>query len=157
MERVTYVGDLAGVRFFPAMAAIPLLKSCTEVVEVHFPESAGIIFLINASAIAAKLYPMVKRFLDPAVASKIQIHAGIPTDVLLQTIPSQLLPVEYGGTSSFVLPHVVDASKHDIDQMIATDDKMQIIGECDRGVLAEDPQPTEASSPSTKRPPRAVN
>jgi hypothetical protein len=144
IERMTYVGDLSGLRFMPALSAIHLLKVCTEVVEVHFPETAGHVFLINAPAITAKLFSVVKRFLDPSVRSKIQIHSGVPTDILLKTIPSHLLPVEYGGTSSFVLPHVVDASKHDIDQV---DDIDQIdISDCDKGVLAAVPLPTKASA-----------
>merc|ERR1739842_198066 len=36
-----------------------------------------------------------------------------PTDLLLQTIPAEVLPTEYGGISSFVLPHSVDVSSLD--------------------------------------------
>jgi len=114
VERTTFVGDMSGIRFVPCMATIPFLKSLGAIVEVHFPETAGSIFLINAPAIVSGLFNnVVKRFLDPVVAAKIQIHSGVPTEHLLELIPSDVLPVEYGGTSKLVLPHVSDPSELD--------------------------------------------
>ena len=36
-------------------------------------------------------------FLDPVTASKIEIYSHVPTERLLELLPAESLPTEYGG------------------------------------------------------------
>ena len=83
---------------------IPLLKFLTTEVEAHFPEIVGHIILFNAPRIVSSIFPMIKAFMDPITAAKVEIYSGVPTERLLAILPSSAIPTEYGGTSTAPYP-----------------------------------------------------
>ena len=102
-----FIGDCRGLRFFAAMRAVPLLKFLTKQVERHYPEIAGDICLVGVPSALAMIYnKVVKRFLDPAVAAKVELHSGIPSAHLIKKYGPDCLPVEWGGSSPVAVPHV---------------------------------------------------
>lgn len=92
IERLTYVGDLTGLNLLQSLANMSLLKAFVQVVEVHFPEMAGPLVLMNAPKFLASVFPIAKRFLDPVVVSKIEIHDKIPTKKTVVTDSSSCSP-----------------------------------------------------------------
>mmetsp|Transcript_35742 Transcript_35742/g.91905 ORF Transcript_35742/g.91905 Transcript_35742/m.91905 type:complete len:454 (-) Transcript_35742:278-1639(-) len=107
ISRITYVGDLAGLRMRQCLNNLKVLKACAQVIEVHFPEQAGQIFLINAPPMVAMLWSAAKRILDPAVAAKVNIFSGVPTEKLLEIVEPEVLPQELGGRNPLVFPHAI--------------------------------------------------
>ena len=83
---------------------VPLLKTLTKEVESHYPEIAGPIVLFNAPKLFAAAYRLVRPFLDPITAEKIEIHAGVPLPRLLAIMPAEAIPPEYGGRSEAEYP-----------------------------------------------------
>mmetsp|Transcript_10910 Transcript_10910/g.13185 ORF Transcript_10910/g.13185 Transcript_10910/m.13185 type:complete len:591 (+) Transcript_10910:314-2086(+) len=98
VHKRVYIGDLKGIRF-SAIKKLNFMTTLKNEVEVHFPEIAGPIILINAPAFLARVWSMVSKALDPAVVGKIRIFPGIPTQFLIEQYGRDLIPVEYGGTN----------------------------------------------------------
>ena len=97
---------------------IPLLKMLTKEVEANFPEMVGNILIFNAPRIFATLFPMVKAFMDPITAAKIEVYASVPTERLLALMDASTLPTEYGGTNTAPYPQtrVYDKRQSQQDQ-----------------------------------------
>jgi len=106
------MSGLGGIVWYMG-SVIPLLKLLTKEVEAHFPEMVGNIVLFNVPRIFSSLFPMVKAFMDPITAAKIEVHAGVPTERLLSLMPTSALPTEYGGTSTAAYPQTRILSKAD--------------------------------------------
>ena len=85
-------------------SVIPLLKLLTKEVEAHFPEIVGRIIIFNAPRIFASIFPLVKAFMDPITAAKVEVYAGVPLDKLLEIMPAESIPVEYGGSNNAPYP-----------------------------------------------------
>ena len=85
-------------------SVIPLLKMLTKQVEARFPEIVGNIVIFNAPRIFASLFPMVKAFMDPITAAKVEVHASVPIERLLALMGPEAIPVEYGGTNTAPYP-----------------------------------------------------
>jgi CRAL/TRIO domain len=102
--KATWIMDCKGVSAYRAMKATSTLKLIDSVTEPNFPEMAGPIYLINVPSLVAGVWRVCKAFLDPAVVAKIQIHSGVPKDVLLERIPESVLFQEYGGTNHAEYP-----------------------------------------------------
>ena len=68
-------------------------------VEAHFPEIVDHIVLVNAPRVFASAFPLVRAFMDPITAAKIEVHARVPSSRLLQLMPNETLPSDYGGTA----------------------------------------------------------
>ena len=113
VRKFVYLADAGGMAWNFASARrlgsfVKLLRACTESVERHYPEMAARIILMNVPRVAAFLHnKLVKHFLDPVIADKIELCSGIPTERLLEIMDVSVLPVEYGGENEIVLPHVV--------------------------------------------------
>jgi len=107
VHRLTFLGDLGGLRFDQALENLKILKACVKEIEAHFPEQAGQIFLYNAPLLMETIWCFVKRILDPSVAAKVAIHRGVPTEEFLKLIPAEVLPQELGGENPVKYPHAV--------------------------------------------------
>jgi len=101
-----YIADAQSVKFMAAIKSINLLKSFSKDVEIHFPEQAGPIFVVNSPSIVAHAMSLFRKFLDPTVVSKIQVHPGIAKEALLEYIDESVLFREYGGTNDADYPHI---------------------------------------------------
>ena len=56
------------------MKTVPLLQALTEQIECHYPEIAGAIVLVNApSALVSIFTRVVKPFMDPITAAKVEM------------------------------------------------------------------------------------
>jgi len=104
-----YVGDLGGFLWSTGPAfvrnGVPLLKGLAEKIEQCYPEIVCNIILINTPYVVWSLFNLVRAFLDPVTAAKIEMHKGVPHARFLQLMPSQSLPIEYGGTCATEFPH----------------------------------------------------
>ncbi len=68
--------------------------------EAHFPEIVDHVVLFNAPRVFASIFPLVRAFMDPITAAKTEVHAGVPTARLLELMPSETLPEDYGGSAA---------------------------------------------------------
>jgi len=62
---------------------------------------------VNAPWVFPTIYSVAKRFIDPDTRTKIEVLSGTVKDYsprLLEFIPSDQLPKEYGGTAEWVVP-----------------------------------------------------
>ena len=111
ITRFTYVADAtgiyAGIMNRAVWRVIPLLKALVKAVEDHYPEIADKIVLFNVPRVASVFYRAVRTFLDPVTAEKIEIHSGVPMDVLEKIMPKSVIPREYGGSNDVNFPHPV--------------------------------------------------
>lgn len=109
IHRFTYFADFQGVVSSIVTGKIwdvvPLLKKLVKEVECHYPEIVDHITLFNVPRIASAVYAVVKRFIDPVTASKIDLHAGVPHSRLRKLLPEDVIPKEYGGTNEVEYPH----------------------------------------------------
>ena len=64
----------------------------------------GNIVIFNAPRIFASVFPMVKAFMDPITAAKVEVHSNVPTERLRALMPAEAIPVEYGGSSTAPFP-----------------------------------------------------
>ena len=59
----------------------------------------GKIYIINAPNLFSQMvWPIIKPWMDPVSASKVQILGSEYEEALLKQIPKENLPVEFGGT-----------------------------------------------------------
>ena len=88
------------------MKTIPLLQTLTEEVECHYPEIAGAIVLFNCPSMLTSLFNrVVKPFMDPITAAKVEMHVGVPLDRLRELLGSDdNIPVCYGGRNTTAFP-----------------------------------------------------
>lgn len=110
LHRISFVGCLKKISYFSAFKKIGFLRNMTKGVEMHFPEVAGPIYLVNAPSVVTGLWSMVKKFLDPDTASKVSIASNIPEDKVIALIGSDILPEEFGGTNKYKLDHATKLS-----------------------------------------------
>eukprot|EP00578_Thalassiosira_sp_NH16_P018690 CAMPEP_0181083346 /NCGR_PEP_ID=MMETSP1071-20121207/4108_1 /TAXON_ID=35127 /ORGANISM="Thalassiosira sp., Strain NH16" /LENGTH=332 /DNA_ID=CAMNT_0023164997 /DNA_START=8 /DNA_END=1005 /DNA_ORIENTATION=+ len=69
-----------------------------EVGRVSLSGGVDHIVLFNVPRVASAAYHMVRAFLDPVTAAKIELFAGVPYDRPVQGIDDDdVIPVEYGG------------------------------------------------------------
>jgi hypothetical protein len=105
ITRYTYVADARGTSW-KMISVVKLVQFLTKSVEEYYPEMVGHILLINAPRIVSIIFNRCfKHFLDPVTASKVEIHSGC--ERLLELADPSVIPVEFGGTSPFVLPQCV--------------------------------------------------
>ena len=91
-----------------------LLRKCVEIDGAHYPETLGTHYIINAPLIFTGMWKVIKKWLDPKTAAKFEVHGTDYRAALLKAIHPSQLPVEYGGTSSHVLPPLLLA----LDQLL---------------------------------------
>jgi len=101
---IMYIGDLKGVRLIQSFRYLYLIKALTSEVEVHYPEIAGPIVLVNAPKFMTRLWGAAQRIIDPNILAKVQIYPNIPTEKLLEKIDKSMLPQELGGENSIIIP-----------------------------------------------------
>jgi hypothetical protein len=103
------VYDLSGMGF-ASRKIIPFTKIINSVASVHYPELVDAIVMVNAPGIFTQLWNAVKGFLDPVTRSKVMIFGTSKKEkekcetMLRALIDVKVLPKEYGGESSAVVP-----------------------------------------------------
>ena len=109
VDRIVYYADFQGVVSSimnrKIWKVIPLLKSLVKTVECHYPEIVSHITLFNVPRIASAAYKVVRAFLDPVTAGKIELYPGVPLERFRELIGDDVIPVEYGGRNEVDYPH----------------------------------------------------
>ena len=78
---------------------VPLFKAMLDVTEPNFPERLSATYIVNAPAVFSWLYGMVKGFLNPGTAAKVQVFGASDDHLkaLLEVMPLSTIPIDLGG------------------------------------------------------------
>ena len=100
--RSIYIIDLEGIRmrdFFGE--TIDFIKKAASISAQHYPERAGCVFIVNVPSWFKLIWQVVRPIIDESTLKKIYILRGMNEirQNLLQRIPIEHIPPEYGGTS----------------------------------------------------------
>lgn len=71
-----------------------LIRFMVDYLQNYFPDTAGVILMLNAPFLFSSFWSLVKRWLDPVSAKKVRF---VSQKDLLQYIDGDSLPQEYGG------------------------------------------------------------
>jgi CRAL/TRIO domain len=101
LAKSIYVIDLEGLRlrdFFGE--AVDFVKRAAGASAQHYPERAGCVFIINVPAFFQLIWRVVRPIIDEDTLKKIYILRGKDEirQNLMQRIPLENIPLEYGGT-----------------------------------------------------------
>ncbi|CAE7225217.1 unnamed protein product [Symbiodinium natans] len=108
-----------GMPLRPDPLAVAAFKDFLVVSSRYYPESLAVLFVVNAPPVFVALYRLIKTWLDPVTASKIQVLGRNFHSVLLEHIDADQLPRDYGGTVDFDLLGST-WSEEDCDRCIAS-------------------------------------
>mmetsp|Transcript_24129 Transcript_24129/g.39267 ORF Transcript_24129/g.39267 Transcript_24129/m.39267 type:complete len:81 (-) Transcript_24129:248-490(-) len=78
-----------------------------EKVESHYPEIVDHITLFNVPTIASAAYKVVRGFLDPVTADKIELFSGVPSERFKELMGEDVIPAEYGGRNDIDYPQTL--------------------------------------------------
>jgi len=90
---------------------LKLVKMIAKVAADNSPESIYQVHIVNAPWIFAKLYNMVKGFVDADTRTKINIYNNVPTEFFRKHLDTSKLPKEYGGDADVEVGTPLDARK----------------------------------------------
>lgn len=101
LARSIYIIDLDGIRmrdFFGE--TVDFVKKAAGFSAQHYPERAGTVFVINVPSWFKLIWQVVRPIIDEGTLKKIFILRGADEirQNLLQRIPLENIPLEYGGT-----------------------------------------------------------
>merc|ERR1719440_924494 len=94
IHRLTYAGDLTGLRWRQCWALLPFLKYIVQGVERYYPETAGRVILFNAPVWIPPLLAAVKLFIHKNTAANLHILSG--SKELRDIVGPSVLPREWG-------------------------------------------------------------
>ena len=98
IEKQLIVMDLKGVAMTVDFMAMRAFKRTLHIDEACYPERLHKLLMINAPSTFTFLWAVVRPWLHPVTAEKIQIVGSNYHDVLKEHIDEHQIPVEYGGT-----------------------------------------------------------
>jgi hypothetical protein len=75
-----------------------VLKTLIGVLSDHYPETMGVLFIVNAPSFFAGIFSFVKLFLDPGTVQKINVLSTSQRHELFKIIDPASLPPFLGGT-----------------------------------------------------------
>jgi len=111
VETITAVIDIKGTVLSQVTSDfLKIVQGIANIDQVQYPETHGRFFIINTPSVFPFVWSGVKLFLDPIVASRIEIF-GCDESVwkkrLIEFIGEDNLPVNYGGKCSNLNPNKV--------------------------------------------------
>jgi len=98
IETSCTIMDLGGVGLLSAKQVYGYVQEASKISQNNYPERMGKFYLINAPWGFASVWSIIKRWLDPVTVDKISILGGSYQSTLLQQIPAENLPSNFGGT-----------------------------------------------------------
>jgi hypothetical protein len=110
VETVTCFIDIGGLSLSQVTRDfLAIIKLIAEIDQSQYPETLGRTFILNASSLFPMVWRMVRPWLDPVVANKMQILAGVESwhPFLLEHVGAEFLSSSYGGEGEYL-----DASVH---------------------------------------------
>ncbi|KAJ3208917.1 cytosolic factor, phosphatidylinositol/phosphatidylcholine transfer protein [Clydaea vesicula] len=89
--------DLAGVPMsqFPSVKSI--VNDMSKISQDNYPETMGILFIINAPFLFTSIWYVIKGWLDEQTVKKIHLLGSSYKDKLLELVDPENLPEAYGG------------------------------------------------------------
>jgi hypothetical protein len=103
LARSITIIDLEGIRFMDfAGEVIDFVKRASAFTGQHYPERAGLVFVINVPGWFKVIWNVVKPMVDDVTLQKIYILRGKEEvrEKMEEWIPIENIPPEYGGTST---------------------------------------------------------
>ncbi|OAP65424.1 hypothetical protein AYL99_01396 [Fonsecaea erecta] len=97
LETCCTIMDMKGVGVGRIPSVYGYLKSVSAISQDYYPERLGKLYIINAPWGFASVFSFVKSFLDPITVAKIHVLGSNYQKELLQQIPAENLPKEFGG------------------------------------------------------------
>jgi hypothetical protein len=98
LETSCTIMDMKGVGVGKISSVYGYLKSVSAISQDYYPERLGKLYIINAPWGFSSAFSFVKGFLDPVTVAKIHVlGSGYQTELLNQ-IPAENLPKQFGGT-----------------------------------------------------------
>ena len=103
-ENVTLIFDLADAPL--ASLDIPSIQGDIQVLQNYYPECLGQCFIVDAPWIFYGIYKIVRSFLDPVVAAKIEL---IKSSEIIKFVHPSMVPKRYvGGCDPTEFHHSID-------------------------------------------------
>jgi len=90
--------DLGGVSLSNFYRVKDYVAQASSIGQDRYPESMGKFYIINAPWAFSTVWSFIKPWLDEVTVAKISILGSSYKDKLLEQIPAESLPKEYGGT-----------------------------------------------------------
>eukprot|EP00040_Diaphanoeca_grandis_P029450 m.172525 g.172525 ORF g.172525 m.172525 type:complete len:336 (+) comp31689_c2_seq3:296-1303(+) len=103
--------DLAHISLSPSSAGLQNFKDLVHIDSNFFPETLQHIFMINSPWLFSPLWAVVRPWIDPVTVKKFHILSSNYKEELLKYIDADQIPVEYGGTSAWEMPKLLE---HDL-------------------------------------------
>lgn len=97
LETCCSIMDLKGVGLNKLNQVYEYVKQATTISQNYYPERLGKLYLINAPWGFSTVFSVVKGFLDPVTVAKIHILGSTYQAKLLEQVPKESLPKEFGG------------------------------------------------------------
>lgn len=97
LETSCSVLDVQGVSITGQQTIINYIRQASAMSNSNYPERLGKMYVINAGWAVTMVWKLVKVFLDPVTASKIDVIGSSYKSTLLQHITAENLPAMYGG------------------------------------------------------------
>jgi hypothetical protein len=97
LETCCSIMDLKGVGLWKAKEVYGYLQRASAIMQNYYPERLGKLYVINAPWGFSSVFSVVKRFLDPVTVSKIHVLGAGYQKELLDQVPAENLPAEFGG------------------------------------------------------------
>lgn len=98
VETYCTILDLGGVSLSNFYRVRDYVSAASAIGQDRYPETMGKFYIINAPWAFSAVWAIVKPWLDEVTVAKIEILGGNYKDALLQQIPKENLPREFGGT-----------------------------------------------------------
>lgn len=97
LETSCTITDLSGVGIAKATQVYGYLQTISAISQNYYPERLGKLYVINAPWGFSTVFNFIKRWLDPVTVNKIHILGSGYQKQLLEQIPAENLPKQFGG------------------------------------------------------------
>jgi hypothetical protein len=98
LETCCTIMDLKGVGITRIPSVYNYVRQASAISQNYYPERLGKLYLINAPWGFSSVFNVVKGFLDPVTVQKIHVLGSWYESELLEQVPAENLPKEFGGT-----------------------------------------------------------
>jgi len=98
LETCCTIMDMKGVGITKAPSVYGYVKQASALSQNYYPERLGKLYIINAPWGFSTVWSVIKGWLDPITVQKIHVLGSNYKQELLNQIPAENLPKEFGGT-----------------------------------------------------------
>ena len=102
VETYCTILDLGGVSLSNFYRVKDYVSAASSIGQNRYPETMGKFYIINAPWAFSAVWAVIRPWLDEVTVAKIEIVGASYKDALLQQIPKENLPKEFGGECACV-------------------------------------------------------